>query len=303
MAAKSSELIEHLERGGFRAQVVSTARIGEIESTFADLKQSGAISDDFYPYLTRYFNFDYRASLPEAKSITIVASPQPPTRVLFAGQNVVIPSTYIYRDIWKSQLNSVTEFVESRGYRVKRARLPFKTLAVRSGLGKYGRNNICYIEGMGSFHRLGAFYSDMPCDDDSWSEPQSMNLCLTCKACLNACPTGCISEDRFLVHAERCLTHFNESEDAFPGWIKPEWHNALLGCMECQKACPANKPFLGLTREASESFSEAETEQILRGAPLETLAPELKTRLESLCLTEEDVYPLLKRNLSLLLKR
>jgi epoxyqueuosine reductase len=303
MAAICSGLIEHLKKSGYQARVVFISHVAEIERLLLGFKESGAIPADFYPQLTRYFNFDYKASLPDAKSIIIVAAPQPPTRVQFGAQSVVIPPTYIYRGIWKGQIAAVSGFLEPLGFHVKRARLPFKTLAVRSGLGKYGRNNICYIEGMGSFHRLAAFYSDMPCEDENWSEPTSMKVCQTCRACAKACPTGCIPEDRFLIHADRCLTHFNESAEALPEWINPEWHNSLLGCMECQKACPVNKPFLTLTREAPESFDDDETQQILKGEPLESLSPGLKAKLESLCLTDEDVYPLLKRNLALLFKK
>jgi epoxyqueuosine reductase len=303
VASVCTELSDFLSATGYTARIVSIARVSELQSLLERLKQDGSVSAAFYPELTRYFNFDYAKSLPGARSIIIIASPQPPTRVAFGDQTVIIPPTYIYRDIWKGQLTAVTEFLEPRGFRVARARLPFKTLAVRSGLAKYGRNNISYIEGMGSFHRLGAFYSDAPCGEDSWNEPQSMRPCQTCKVCLKACPTGCIADDRFLIHADRCLTHFNENEKTLPDWIKAAWHNALLGCMECQKACPVNKPHLGSTREAEVVFSESETRQILDGEPLDTLTPELKAKLESLCLTDEDVYPLLKRNLSLLLKR
>jgi len=37
--------------------------------------------------------------------------------------------------------------------------VPIDRLAVRGGLATYGRNNVTYVPGMGSFHRLSAFYS------------------------------------------------------------------------------------------------------------------------------------------------
>ncbi len=303
MASISAALISYLDQRGYRARVVSISRAAEIEELFSSLKQSGAIAPDFYPDIVKYLNFDFASILPEAKSIIIAASPQPLTRVDFAGKKAIIPPTYIYRDIWNGQLEAVRGFLEPRGFKVKRARLPLKTLAVRSGLARYGRNNIAYIEGMGSFHRLGAFYSDMPCGDETWGEPQSMGLCQTCKACIKACPTSAITADRFLIRAERCLTHFNESEKAMPDWVKPEWHNAMLGCMRCQEACPIDKPFLKQEREAEESFSAAETEQILAGIPKEKLPAATLAKLDALCLGDDDVYPLLRRNLALLLNR
>jgi epoxyqueuosine reductase len=303
MASLISELIECLAKGGCKAQVVSISRLAEAESALKELTVSGAISAGFYPELTKYFNFDYKAALPEAKSIIVVASPQLPTRVFFGSQAVIIPPTYIYSDICKKQLALVTGFLQPKGYHMARARLPFKTLAVRSGLGRYGRNNVCYIPGMGSFFRLAAFYSNMPCEHDGWGAPKVMKLCQTCKSCMDKCPTGCIPAERFLIHADRCITHFNESGNLLPDWINPEWNNALLGCMVCQMVCPLNKEFLEKILDAKETFNSTETNEILEGTPLENLRPETLVKLESLCLAASDVYPLLKRNLSLLLNK
>jgi epoxyqueuosine reductase len=255
---------------------------------------SGEIESDFYPKLARHYNFDHKNTLPHASSIIITASPQPPTRVFFGGHAVIIPPTYIYSDIRQAQLKLVTDFLEPLGYSVARARLPLKALAVRSRLGKYGRNNICYIPGMGSFFRLGAFYSDMPCKEDGWNDPELMKSCLSCKACSEKCPTGCISSDSFVIRADRCLTHFNESENTLPGWIDPAWHNALLGCMVCQEVCPMNKRMLNKTQESPVSFNKAETAAILSGTPLKKLGVATSAKLESLCLADSDVYPLLK---------
>ena len=303
MSTHTSELIEYLAKGGCKARVVSVSRLVEIESALIGLKRSGAVRADFYPELTKYLNFDYISALPEARSIIVVASPQSPTRVFFGDYAVIIPPTYIYSDIRKKQLKLVTDYLQPRGYHVATARLPFKTLAVRSGIGKYGRNNICYIPGMGSFFRLGAFYSDMPCEQDEWHKPEVMKLCESCFKCAEKCPTGCISTDRFLIQADRCLSYFNESENPLPGWIKPEWHNALLGCMICQNVCPLNKDLSEKPLDASETFDRTETDKILAGIPPENLSPGTLSKLASLCLADSDAYPLLKRNLSLLLNR
>jgi epoxyqueuosine reductase len=152
-----AELVRFLGINNCRARVVSTSHIAEIESTISHLGQSQSIDAAFYTELTGYYDFDCNAALPYARSIIITASFQPPARAFFDGKAVVIPPTYIYADIRQRQLELVTSFLEPLGYRIASARLPLKTLAVRSGLGKYGHNNICYIPGMGSFSRLGAF--------------------------------------------------------------------------------------------------------------------------------------------------
>ena len=88
--------------------------------------------------------------------------------------------------------------------------MPLKALAVCSGLGAYGRNNICYVPCMGSFCQLVAFYAEAPGEEAAWGEPRMMARCETCEACRVHCPTGAIAAERFLLHAERCLVFHNE---------------------------------------------------------------------------------------------
>jgi epoxyqueuosine reductase len=302
MGTAVSELIESLSRNGCQARVVSISRVEEMERTLLGLKASGDITLEFYPEIIKYFKFDWSAMLASGRSIIITASPQLPSRVTFGSRSVIIPPTYIHREIWHKQMELVKGFLEPLGHKVSRARLPFKTLAVRSGLAMYGRNNIAYIPGMGSFFRLAAFYSDLPCNQDSWGPPQTLSNCVKCRICADECPTGCISTSRFLVHAERCLTHFNEQEKPIPEWISPSWHNSLLGCMACQQSCTLNKKLMEKIENRSETFDYIETSEILSGTPKDKLRGETLSKLESLCLAG-DVYPLLKRNLSLVLDR
>jgi epoxyqueuosine reductase len=176
--------------------------------------------------------------------------------------------------------------------------LPLKLLAACAGLGEYGRNNICYVPGMGSFLQLAACASDLPAADDSWREPAMMERCQSCTACQRLCPTGAIGEGRFLLHAERCLTFHNERGGPFPGWIDPSWHNALLGCQECQRCCPEDKGVWEWVVEGG-SFSEEETALILGGASREELPPATIEHLHELDLLEDLAN--LPRNLSVLL--
>jgi epoxyqueuosine reductase len=212
---------------------------------------------------------------------------------------VIIPPTY------DSQTDKAVEGILSdvlgpQGYRVARAVLPVKSLAVRSGLGEYGRNNVCYVPSMGSFHRLAAFYSDITSSHDSWREPQAMRRCENCQACSRACPTGAISSDRFLIRAERCITFHNERLGEFPAWIDPSWHNCLEGCMHCQRVCPENVNFRDWV-EGNHAFSEEETNLILKSTPPDRLPDETARKLVELSLLEDT--HILGRNLKALLDK
>jgi len=193
----------------------------------------------------------------------------------------------------------ITADLAQDGYRVAEARLPVKLLAVRSGLASYGKNNIAYVSGFGSFHRLTAFYSDFPLEEDSWQEMKMMDRCKSCQSCLKACPTGAVISERFLLRAEKCVTYFNEEPGDFPAWIERSWHNCLVGCMYCQKVCPLNKDVLGWIERGAE-FSSDETELLLEGTVFDNLPPDTQEALRRLDLV--DYYEVLPRNLGVLLK-
>jgi epoxyqueuosine reductase len=167
-------------------------------------------------------------------------------------------------------------------------------------LAQYGKNNITYVPGFGSYHRLVAFVTDSPYELDSWGEQKVMKACEKCFRCGENCPTKCIPVDRFLLHAENCLTWHNESEDTLPSWIEPDWHNALIGCMRCQLACPINKAQLNRIVPGP-VFSEEETGLLLRKPPLDTLADEIRRKLTDIEM--DDSYEVLARNLDLLVNR
>lgn len=191
----------------------------------------------------------------------------------------------------------LTGILAKKGYRVARTVLPLKLLAVRSGLGSYGRNNVCYVSGMGSFLQLVAFFSDLPCHEDHWQEPQMMENCQNCYACRQNCPTDAIPSDRFLLHAERCISFHNEKKGniPFPTQIDPSSHNCLIGCMHCQRVCPQNREFLQWIEE-KEEFTQEETALLLKGVPRDQLPATTMRKLERLELLED--AEILPRNLS-----
>jgi epoxyqueuosine reductase len=211
---------------------------------------------------------------------------------------VIIPPTYLHHTD-KEALDILSLHLGNHGYSVYETELPAKLLAVRCGLAKYGRNNIAYIDGWGSFFRLRVFFSDMPCDSDNWQEMKMMDRCNTCTACSKNCPTRAITDERFLVNAGRCLTFFNEGASDFPGWLDPAWHNCLMGCMSCQDVCPENKDFFHWFSDA-ERFSEDETLLIIEGVPKEKLPGEFTDKLKRIYMWDD--YNLLQRNLSMLIR-
>jgi epoxyqueuosine reductase len=303
----TSELIRQLEERGYKARIASIQYLHELQEGIEGYYRQDLIDAELYREYLIPFTFSPPESLPEAKSLIIVAVPQPQIRVTFNWNGkpipVIVPPTYLHSEKIDKQVEDlIAEVLGAQGYRVTQAVLPKKLLAVRSGLGAYGKNNICYVEGMGSFHRLAAFYSDFPCQEGHWQELRMMEACQRCSACLRRCPTGAITSERFLLHAERCITFRNEKpgDVPFPAWLDPSWHNCLVGCLDCQRICPQNRDVLQWIEGGAE-FSQQETALFLERVPFNQLPTPTVKKLEHFDLIEYlDLFP---RNLRVFFER
>ena len=301
------ELHQHLTNAGFKSSIVSLQHLSDLQCDLENLLEKGILRRDFYDeIISRYdlhWNFEPPSDLPAAKSIIITAVPQPKVSVKFklSGKTycVNIPPIYLH-DTDKEVLNIISLHLANYGYKVFDAVLPGKLLAVHSGLASYGRNNITYIDGWGSYFRLRAFFSDIPCTTDNWQEVKVMELCNKCVSCLKKCPTSAIRQDRFLISAEQCLTFFNEGSADFPEWVNPAWHNCFIGCMICQDVCPVNKDYTNWIVPGGE-FSEEETMMILKGVSKDKLPLETIEKLKKIYML--DSYNLLQRNLGVLIRK
>lgn len=292
-----------LEEHSFKGRIVSIDHVRELQERIRDQYRRGLFDEEFYQDELNIFDFSISESFPEAKSLIVVAAPQPQVRIRFnwEGKSIpcIIPPTYSYET--DRRIKDILEsLLRPKGYHLKRAILPLKLLAVHSGLAQYGRNNISYVQGLGSFHRLVAFYSDFPCLEDNWVELTIMEHCDRCSACIKNCPTDAIPKDRFLLRAEKCITFHNERQGQFPRWIKPSWHNCVVGCLLCQRICPIDKEFLKMIEEGF-SFSHEETTSILRGMPKHKIPQETLMKLEKLDIIE--YLDLLQRNLLVFMEK
>ena len=296
-----TEVLSKLESVGYKARSVSFEHLAELKDEIERVHSQGLLADGVYRDYNYAFSFEVPEALRQARSIIVVAAPSPALQVTFmldgrAFQAIVPPT---YKDDTDQQVHDcITEVLTPQGYQLAAAAVPKKLLASRSGLAKYGKNNITYIGGMGSYHRLAAFFTDAPVSEDHWGEPQMLYECRTCSACVLMCPSRAITPDRFLLHAEKCITYHNESDKPFPEWIDPSWHNCLIGCLRCQNVCPGNPPSVRRTVDAA-TFSEEETNLILKGVAEQSLAPETVEKLK-----QAGLFPdckLLARNLNALL--
>lgn len=290
---------------GAKCRMVSIEHIDELRREYNELLENSLIDKQLCEkYIRGYIDFSIKERYPSACSLIIVATPSSPIGLKFQIKNLdcqfKIPPTYSDRVEVTGRIKKITEeLFEGNGYSTYPVVLPKKLIAAKSGLAKYGKNNLAYVKGMGSYHRLTLFATDLLCRDNSWQKIQMLDRCEKCLACKKNCPTSAIVDDNFVIKAERCLTYFNEQPGQFPNWIDSFLHNCVVGCIKCQEVCPENKPYISGTKFIEE-FDEKEAHMILENIPYDELPAGLQTKINNLCL--KHYYKYLSRNISPLLE-
>ena len=300
------QLLDHLTSMGYKYKVVSITHLHDLKREIEEKYHSGILKEEVYSRYLASLSFSASEEIPNARSIIAIAVPRNLTKAVFTMENkkydFTIPPTYWkYRQTVQEIKGVLSDILDKYGFHAAATDLSEKLLAVHSGLAFYGKNNITYIPGWGSFYQLVSYFSDMPAGQDEWHELRMLEKCNNCSACEKVCPTNAISAGRFTINAEKCLTFYNENEDGFPGWLNPKAHNSLIGCMYCQHYCPENKQFRNNVDVTTE-FSETETRQIFDAGMLEELPLELNEKLENLCIVRNNVeFTNLKRNMRVLI--
>ena len=292
------KLKEEASRHGDRITLISLARLPEVKKTFDNL---GIKPLPFFTFAPAPESAaeprSGEGSPPESaaeprsgegspqktdwalQSVIIAASQSRRFSVSFDDDGrdfkAIIPASYSDDAKKNQEIKKYLEvLLENEGYHIRQGKgLPCKALAAHTGLGVYGRNNLIYVEGFGSFLNLNIFFTDMPANDEPFIPFQISDTCKDCNLCVKNCPSGALSEERFFVEAPRCLTMVNEDERPFPDWVEASWHHTLIGCERCQLSCPNNQGLLEPVEEIAR-YNREETEAFLHDElPSEALEP------------------------------
>jgi epoxyqueuosine reductase len=244
----SQQLTEWALRNGYRVAWGPLSDLDAAHAEIAELRRGGAIDPCLFKHDLR-FSPPPESSISGARTVIVVAVPRHAHLVVFEFGNgrfqAIVPPTYCRYDSLPGDVGwSLADAIRAKVWALKEYEAPLKPLATRLGLASYGRNNLTYVTGMGSYLQLMGFLTEVdlgPCPSPRRERPSVLPECQECDACRAACPMGAISDDRFLIRAERCLTLFNERPDPWPQWIPTSAHNSLVGCMLCQEVCPRNR--------------------------------------------------------------
>jgi epoxyqueuosine reductase len=192
---------------------------------------------------------DLRAAFPWARSVVCVGlqydTPHPYSTAAPAGRGWI--SRYAwgddYHDVMKAMLERFVERLraeagpfEARVY-VDTGPLAEKAWAAAAGLGSWGKNGCLLHPEHGSWFFLGEAVTDLDLPADS---PRA-DLCGSCTACLEACPTGALVAPHVL-DATRCISYLTiEVKGALPEERRAGLGRHVFGCDICQDVCPWNR--------------------------------------------------------------
>jgi len=114
-----------------------------------------------------------------------------------------------------------------------------KVWAARAGLGYVGRNGCFITQPFGSYVVLAVLA--MTAGVDVYADGPAPDRCGACNLCINACPTGALTEAG-AVDARLCLSYqtIENRAGAVPLALRPSLQNLVFGCDICQDVCPLN---------------------------------------------------------------
>jgi epoxyqueuosine reductase len=122
-----------------------------------------------------------------------------------------------------------------------------KQWAQHGGIGWQGKHTVLINDEFGSWIFLGELLLDIPLDYD---QPFTKDLCGTCTACIDACPTKALSE--YQLDATKCISYLTvEYKSEFDTDQKSKLNGWIYGCDICQQVCPWNKTKQKYTDEDS----------------------------------------------------
>ena len=148
-----------------------------------------------------------------------------------------------YHDVVKAMLDRLAERIAaeagsfvSRTY-VDTGPIVERAYAAAAGIGAWGKNTCLLHPDHGSWFFLGEIVTDL----DLLPDAPRADMCGSCTACLDACPTGALPA-AYTLDATRCISYLTiEVKGTIPEDRRAGLSRHVFGCDICQDVCPWNR--------------------------------------------------------------
>ncbi|MBD2184831.1 tRNA epoxyqueuosine(34) reductase QueG [Planktothrix sp. FACHB-1355] len=151
-----------------------------------------------------------------------------------------------YHKVLHKKLKALVNWLQAQGegiqarYYADTGPIQDKVWAQRAGIGWIAKNSNVITREYGSWVFLGEVLTNLNLAPD---RPHTEH-CGTCTRCMEACPTGAISQP-FAIDANRCIAYHTIENRAqeLPDAIASHLDGWVAGCDICQDVCPWNQRF------------------------------------------------------------
>ncbi|MDP3149899.1 MAG: tRNA epoxyqueuosine(34) reductase QueG [Ignavibacteria bacterium] len=144
-----------------------------------------------------------------------------------------------------------------------------KAWAVRSGIGWLGKHSNVINREKGSWFFIATVITNY----EFAVSHKVADLCGSCTACIDACPTNAIVQD-YVVDANKCISYLTiENKGEIDKSLSGKFEKWIFGCDICQDVCPWNKKFSMETNE--KEFHPKEGNKEIALATVENMSEEL----------------------------
>lgn len=192
-----------------------------------------------------------RKILPGAKSVIVLAMNYAPADSARGAARRAPATGRVSRYAWGRDYHDIIEKrhvqleafirgsagpdVEFRSY-VDHGPILEKAFARQAGIGFIGKNTLLITEAFGSWVFLSVILTTLELEPGSARTSE----CGSCRACLDACPTGALAAP-YALDANRCISYLTiENKTAIPDELKSRLEGWVFGCDICQEVCPYN---------------------------------------------------------------
>ena len=240
---------ERAREAGFDLVGIARAEAPPQLAFFAEWIAQGYAGEMAYLTAQRGRRSDLRTAFPWARTIVCLGlqydTPHPYSTAAPADQGWIARYAWgdDYHDVLKHMLSGLASTLEaemgpfqSRVY-VDTGPIVERAYAAAAGLGAWGKNTCLLHPEHGSWFFLGEIVTDLDLDPDAPRE----DMCGSCTACLDACPTEALRAP-YVLDATRCISYLTiEVKGAIPEGQRTGLGRQVFGCDICQDVCPWNR--------------------------------------------------------------